>query len=354
MAHQPEVARGALHLPVMVDRVVELLAVPEAGPEQPVLLVDATVGVGGHAAALLATSGEGLHLVGFDRDPEALAVARRRLAAYGGRVTLVHAAYDRLVEHVSAFLERVGPLLGVLYDLGVSSLQLERAGRGFSFRADGPLDMRMDPTGGATAADLVNDADADELAGIIAAYGEERHARRIAAAIVRARPMATTVQLADVVAGALPPRERRKRAARGIHPATRTFQAVRIAVNGELDLFSASLPQALELAAPAGPGHAAAAARTGRGGRIAVLSYHSLEDRIAKRFLSDAAAGCICPPDLPVCGCGRVPLVRPLTRGAERPGDAEVARNPRARSARLRAVEKIVPSPPAEHPSQET
>ncbi|MDQ3973250.1 MAG: 16S rRNA (cytosine(1402)-N(4))-methyltransferase RsmH [Actinomycetota bacterium] len=331
MAHEPEVARGALHLPVMVDRVVELLAVPEAGPEQPVLLVDATVGVGGHAAALLAASGEGLHLVGFDRDPEALALARRRLAAYGGRVTLVHAAYDRLVEHVSAFLERVGPLLAVLYDLGMSSLQLDRAGRGFSFRADGPLDMRMDPTGGTTAADLVNDTDADELTGIIAAYGEERHARRIAAAIVRARPVARTVQLADVVAAALPPGERRRRTARGIHPATRTFQALRIAVNDELDVLGPTVDSAIDLLGP--------------GGRLVVLAYHSGEDRIVKdRFLAAASGGCQCPPGLP-CGCGAVPVVRLLNRGARTPSAAEVAANPRSESARLRACERLPASP---------
>jgi 16S rRNA (cytosine1402-N4)-methyltransferase len=302
---------NAPHAPVLVDRVVELLAATSG------VLVDATVGAGGHAAALLASAPH-VSLVGFDRDPDALGLARRRLAAYGERVTLVHAGYDALAAHVPRD-ERVG---AVLYDLGVSSMQLDRPERGFSFRADAPLDMRMDPTSGSTAAELVDAVDVDELTDLIRRYGEERHARRIARAIVAARPVTTTGALADVVVAAVPARERHG----AIHPATRTFQALRIAVNAELERFSASLPQALELLAP--------------GGRIAVLSYHSLEDRIAKRFFSDAAAGCICPPDLPVCGCGRVPLVRPLTRGAEQASPAEVAVNARARSAKLRAVEK--------------
>ncbi|MDP8969597.1 MAG: 16S rRNA (cytosine(1402)-N(4))-methyltransferase RsmH [Actinomycetota bacterium] len=347
MGHEQSVPSGhPHHEPVMAQRVVELLAVPQASPARPAVLADATIGAAGHAAAVLAASGAGLHLVGFDRDPEALALARRRLAAYGPRMTLVHATYDRFTEHVGPIVERVGPLLGVLYDLGVSSLQLDRPERGFSFRADAPLDMRMDPTKGPTAAEIVNSADAGELALLLKTYGEERYARRIASAIVRARPVTTTGGLAEIVAAVVP----RSTARRGrptarqatVHPATRTFQALRIAVNAELDLFSASLPQALELAAPAETsGPCPDQEQAGRGGRIAVLSYHSLEDRIAKRSFSDAAAGCICPPDLPVCGCGRVPLVRHLTRGAERPDDAEVARNPRARSARLRAVEKI-------------
>jgi 16S rRNA (cytosine1402-N4)-methyltransferase len=329
-------AAHEVHQPVMAGRVTELLAVPGADPA---VLVDATVGAAGHAAVLLAASGPGVHLVGFDRDEDALAIAERRLAAYRDRVTLVHAPYDALAEHAGPVVERVGPLLGVLYDLGVSSLQLDRADRGFSFRAEGPLDMRMDRSATVTAADLVNEAEVGELARIIGRLGEERFARRIAAAIVRARPLHTTTALADVVAGAVPAATRRP----GHHPATRTFQALRIAVNSELDRFDASLPQALELSHHAtAAGHLAGSpGMPGRGGRLAVLSYHSLEDRLAKRFFSDAAAGCICPPELPVCGCGRVPIVRHLTRGAERPDAGEVAGNPRARPARLRAVERI-------------
>jgi 16S rRNA (cytosine1402-N4)-methyltransferase len=322
-------ATAVPHEPVMVQRVTGLLAI-EAG-----VLVDATVGGGGHAAALLEASGPDVHLIGFDRDPDALAVAARRLVGFGERAHLVHSAYDALAEEVTPLAEQLGPVAGVLYDLGVSSMQLDRGERGFSFRADGPLDMRMDPTGGSTAADLVNDADLDELTDVIRRYGEERYARRIARAILAARPLTGTRALADVVVAAVPAAARRG----PIHPATRTFQALRIAVNDELARLSASLPQALELAAaPAAAGHER---RPARGGRIAVLSYHSLEDRIVKRFFAEAARGCICPPDLPVCACGRTPAVTHLSRGAERPDDAEIARNPRSRAAKLRAVEKV-------------
>ncbi|MGH8896772.1 MAG: 16S rRNA (cytosine(1402)-N(4))-methyltransferase RsmH [Egibacteraceae bacterium] len=325
----------APHQPVMVDRVTSLLAVDG---HSPVVLVDATVGAAGHAAALLAASGPRVHLVGFDRDEDALDLTRRRLAAYADRVTLVHAPFDALAEHVAPVVERVGPLLGVLYDLGVSSMQLDRPERGFSFRASGPLDMRMDRSATLTAEQLVNGLSALELTRIISRLGEERFARRIAAAIVRARPLHTTAALADVVSSAVPAATQRP----GHHPATRTFQALRIAVNTELDRFSASLPQALELSLPT----AGRSTSPSRGGRIVVLSYHSLEDRIAKRCFSDATAGCICPPDLPVCGCGRVQTARHLTRGAERPAADEVARNPRARPARLRAVERIAGGTP--------
>lgn len=323
---------SAPHEPVLLDPVVGLLAVP--GDTRGVL-VDATVGAAGHAAALLAASGPAVTLVGFDRDPDALDLAGRRLAAYADRVHLVHAGYEDLARVVEPVVAQAGPLLGVLYDLGLSSMQVDRAERGFSFRAPAPLDMRMDPTATRTAADVVNGADVDELADLLRRLGEERYAARIARAVVRARPLTTTTELAEVVSAAVPPAERHS----GLHPATRTFQALRIAVNDELDRFSASLPQALELAAPP------AAQR--RGGRIAVLTYHSLEDRIAKQVLSDAATGCICPPDLPVCGCGRVPRFRLLTRGVQRPTADEVARNPRARSAKLRAAEKL-PAPDPE------
>lgn len=325
------------HRPVLVDRVVELLAVREHDAAGPTVVVDCTVGAGGHAAALLAASRPDTSLVGFDRDPDALALAEERLAPYRDRVTLVHDAFDALAAHVEPVAARVGPVAGVLYDLGVSSLQLDRGARGFSFRADAPLDMRMDPTQDGTAADLCNRLDEGALADLIRRYGEERHARRIARAIVAARPLSTTADLARTVEGAVPARERR----RGLHPATRTFQALRIAVNDELRRFSASLPQALDLAAPfsgGGEGSAPAPGVLERGGRVAVLAYHSLEDRIGKQVFAAAARGCICPPDLPVCGCGRAPAVVALTRGAERPSEAEVAANPRARSARLRAV----------------
>lgn len=326
---------GAPHLPVMVARVVELL-VPD--PAAQGLLVDATVGAGGHAAALLAAAGPGVRLLGLDRDADALALAGRHLDAFGDRVTLVHDGYDRLTEHVATHAGAL-PVLGVLYDLGVSSMQLDRPERGFSFRTDAPLDMRMDASSGATAADLVNTLDVAELARVLATYGEERRARRIARAIERARPIMTTSVLAEVVTAAYPPAARHT----GTHPATRTFQALRIAVNAELDRFSASLPQALRLVAPRpDPG----AARAGdRGGRVAVLAYHSLEDRIAKATFADAAHGCICPPDLPVCGCGREAWLGLVTHGAEQAGADEVARNPRARSVRLRVAEVVAPAP---------
>ena len=312
------------HEPVLVERITQLLAVMRG----PAVIVDATVGAAGHAAALLAASGPDVHLLGFDRDPDALELAGRRLAAYGDRAHLVHAPYDELADHATQLADRVGPVGAVLYDLGVSSMQLDRGERGFSFRQDAPLDMRMDPTTGSTVADLLAEIDVAQLTSILRTYGEERFAGRIAAAIVAARPT-TTVALAEIVREATPARLRYATP----HPATRTFQALRIAVNAELDRFSASLPQALELV-----GHLSG---EGRGGRVAVLSYQSLEDRIAKRLLADAASGCICPPDLPVCGCGRTPFVRLVTRGAERPSDDEVAANPRARSARLRVAETL-------------
>lgn len=317
------------HEPVLLGEVVRLLAVADG----PAIVVDATIGMGGHAAALLAASADDVTLVGFDRDPAALELAGRRLAAFRPRVRLLHAGFDELAAQVGPLVAAHGPVRAVLYDLGVSSLQLDRGARGFAFRLDAPLDMRMDPTAGRTAADVVNTASPDELRDLLRTYGEERHATRIARAIVARRPLHRTLELADVVADAVPAAARRGPR----HPATRTFQALRIVVNDELGRFRASLPQALELAAPA--------TRSDRGGRVAVLSYHSLEDRIAKRTFGDAVDPCICPPDLPVCGCGRVAWARALTRGVVRPDDAEVARNPRARSAKLRAVELTAPGP---------
>lgn len=344
---------SAPHDPVLLDRIVALLAVGDGGPG---VLVDATVGAGGHAAALLAASSPQISLVGFDRDADALVLAAARLEPFGERVVLVRDRFDTLTTHLPPLLAQRGPLLGVLYDLGVSSMQLDRGERGFSFRSDAPLDMRMDAGQATSAADLVNTLDAGALARILSEYGEERFARRIAGAIVAARPLRRTLELAEIVTAAIPAATRRPGPRAGAHPATRTFQALRIAVNAELDAFRASLPQALELARRADSvvpriassgWRAPPAATPGfppvalRGGRVAVLSYHSLEDRIAKQTFAAAALGCICPPELPVCGCGRTPLVRHLTRGAETPGTGEVAGNPRARSAKLRAVEVL-------------
>lgn len=312
-------APGRPHVPVMLHRVVELLVDAPAGP-----VVDCTVGAGGHASALLAARAErhgSAHLIGIDRDGDALALAAETLAETPGDHDLVQARFDAF----DAVLDELGTdrVAGVLYDLGISSMHVDRPDRGFSFREEGPLDMRMDPRSPTTAAQLVNHAAEAELSRLIARYGEERHARRIARAIVAARPLTTTTELAEVVRAAMPARERH--GAR--HPATRTFQALRIAVNDELDAFAASLPRALRRLVP--------------GGVCVVLAYHSLEDRIAKRTLNDAATDCVCPPGLPRCGCGKEALVERLTRRPERPTDDEVEANPRARSARLRAVRRL-------------
>ncbi|MGH9165740.1 MAG: 16S rRNA (cytosine(1402)-N(4))-methyltransferase RsmH, partial [Acidimicrobiales bacterium] len=262
----------------------------------------------------------GLRLVGLDRDAEALAAARRTLAPLGDRVVaLHHARFDRLAQLGT------GPVSAVLADLGVSSFQLDRPERGFSYRHEGPLDMRMDQGQGRTAADVVNGWDEAALARIFTQSGEGRLARRIARRIVQRRPLTTTTELAETVRDAVPAALRRT----GGHPARRVFQAVRLAVNEELGVLDAALRAALDLLVP--------------GGRLVVLAYHSGEDRIVKARLLDAASGgCRCPPALP-CGCGAVPLVRLLNRGARKPSAAEVAGNHRAESARLRACERLEP-----------
>ncbi len=305
---------AAAHVPVLLDRCVALLA-PAATPDG--VLVDATLGLGGHAEALLAAT-PGTRLVGLDRDPEALRRAGERLAPYGTRVRLVHAVYDALPDALDG--ERVD---GVLFDLGVSSLQLDEPARGFSYAHDAPLDMRMDQGTGPTAAEVVNTYPVEDLARILREYGEERFAARVARAIVAGRPWTTTAPLAETVREAIPAATRRH----GGHPAKRTFQALRIEVNGELAALARALPAAI------------AALRVG--GRLVVLAYHSLEDRAVKRAIQEGMRGCVCPPDLPVCACGREPQLRLLVRGAEEPTEAEVAANPRAASARLRAVERI-------------
>ena len=304
------------HRPVMEEDVVALFATVPPG-----VVVDATVGGGGHAAALLAAHPH-LRLVGIDRDAQAVAAAAEALAPFGPRVVgLHHARFDRLGEVVQ------GGLSGVLFDLGVSSPQLDQGERGFSYRLDAPLDMRMDRSQARTAADVVNGEDERTLARLIAESGEHRFARRIARRIVQARPITTTGELAEVVRSAIPAAARRT----GGHPARRVFQAVRIAVNDELEML--------------GPAIDAAIARLAPGGRCAVLAYHSGEDRIVKeRFLVAASGGCVCPPGLP-CVCGAVPLVRLLHRGARMPSPAEVARNRRAESARLRACERLAEVP---------
>lgn len=311
----PQPSPGFPHRPVMVDEIVACFAAAPAG-----LVVDATVGGGGHAVALLDDRADRT-VVGLDRDPDAVAAAGRALARYGERARVRRARFDELADVVRSLGE--DEVAGVLFDLGVSSPQLDRAERGFSYRSDAPLDMRMDPDQPRTADDVVNGYDEGELAALLVRYGDERHARRIARAIVAARPIRSTTRLAEVVRDAIPAPARR----RGGHPAKRSFQAIRIEVNDELAVLPVALDRAIDLLGPRG--------------RCAVLSYHSGEDRIVKaRFRHAETGGCQCPPDLP-CGCGAVPLVRVLRRGGWTPSAAEVAANPRAESARLRAVEKL-------------
>jgi 16S rRNA (cytosine1402-N4)-methyltransferase len=311
---------GFEHRPVMVEEVVALFGPAPAG-----CVLDATVGGGGHAAALLDAHPH-LRLVGLDRDPVAVAAATERLRPFGPRATVLHARFDAVAATIAGHrLVEAGEdgLAGALFDLGVSSPQLDVADRGFSHRFDAPLDMRMDPTTGPSAADVVNGYAEADLAEVLFRLGDERHARRIARAIVASRPIATTGRLAEVIRDAIPAPARR----RGGNPATRSFQAVRIEVNRELEILPGALDRAIDLLAP--------------GGRCAVLAYHSGEDRIVKdRFRQASTGGCTCPPGLP-CACGAIPSVRLLKRGAWKPAPAEVEANPRAGSARLRAVVKL-------------
>jgi len=300
--------------------VAEVVDVVRAVP--PGVIVDATVGAGGHAAALLDAL-PAHALVGIDRDDTALAIAGGTLARFGPRVTLLRANFDQLADVLGSVPGVGGGVVAVLFDLGVSSMQLDGADRGFSFRGEGPLDMRADRRQDLTAADVVNDYDEADLARVLASYGEERFARRIARAVVAARPLTMTTELADVVREAIPAPARR----RGGHPAKRSFQAIRIEVNAELATLGPTVDAALEVLAP--------------GGRCAVLTYHSGEDRIVKGRLNDAVTGgCTCPPQLP-CVCGAVPRARLVWRGTHRPSPAELAANPRSESARLRAAEKL-------------
>jgi 16S rRNA (cytosine1402-N4)-methyltransferase len=309
------------HRPVMLEVVVDAFRTVPPG-----LVVDATVGGGGHASALLRAL-PGIRLLGLDRDEEALAAAAGALAGQADRCVLRRATFDEL----QAVVGEVGnePVVGALFDLGISSAQVDRAQRGFSYMADGPLDMRMDRRQSLTAADVVNSYPEEELARVLAVYGDERHARRIAARVVAARPVRTTAELVEVIRQALPAPARRRRG----HPAKRSFQALRIEVNGELTALPSALDQAIDVLVPRG--------------RCVVLAYHSGEDRIVKRrFAAASAGGCTCPPGLP-CVCGARPVVRPLWRGARRPSAQERDTNPRAGSARLRAVEKLAQDEPS-------
>jgi 16S rRNA (cytosine1402-N4)-methyltransferase len=299
----------------MVREVVEALDVRPGGK-----YVDGTIGLGGHAAAIIEAASPGGALLGIDRDAQALEQARKRLAGYRDSVVLEQGDYaemDRICEE-----QDFAPVQGVLLDLGLSSLQLERAERGFSFQKDGPLDMRFDPEQELTAADIVNDYPEDELAAVLWRYGEEPDARRIARRIVARRPLESTTELARVVREAVGRRARRQS-----HPATRTFQALRIAVNQELLSLDHALPRAYGL--------------LGDSGRLAVLSYHSLEDRAVKTFIQRESKDCICPPKQPACTCQHKAGLKPVGRGARKPSLEEIEANPRARSARLRAAERL-------------
>ena len=303
------------HMSVMVRESVAGLNVRPGGR-----YIDGTLGAGGHALAIMEAASPGGSLLGIDHDPEALDVARSRLGSFGDEARLVQgnfAEMDRICREVS-----FAPVHGILLDLGLSSLQLDEARRGFSFQREGPLDMRFSPDQELTAATIVNEYEQEALADVIWRYGEERKSRRIARRIIEQRPLQTTTELAKTVEEAVG-----RRARRHSHPATRTFQALRIAVNQELLSLDDALPRACGL--------------LGDLGRLVVLSYHSLEDRIVKTFMQRESRACVCPPSQPICTCDHEARLRRVSRGAVRPSDDEVAANPRSRSARLRVAERL-------------
>lgn len=308
------------HVSAMLQETIACLSCRPGGT-----YIDGTLGGAGHARAICQQIMPGGLLVGVDQDADAIDHARSVLEPFADNIRLIHGNFVHLPEYLARL--RIQSVDGILLDIGLSQHQLEMSGRGFSFNRDEPLDMRMDVGNETTAADLVNQLEEKELMGIFRAYGEERWSRRIARAIVRMRgkeEIRTTRQLVDVIVSAVPDHAA---ARQKIHPATRIFQALRIAVNQELDRLSTFLESAADLLAPKG--------------RLCVLSFHSLEDRIVKRKFKALATGCDCPPDLPVCVCGKVPQVRLLTRKVLRPTKEEIRRNPMARSTRMRAVEKI-------------
>jgi 16S rRNA (cytosine1402-N4)-methyltransferase len=306
-----------MHIPVLASEVLSAL-----GPRSGGWYVDATVGMGGHAAAILDASAPSGRLLGLDADPQAIAAAGDRLSAYGERVRLVNRSYTDLISIAEA---NAIPLAdGILFDLGLSSAQLETSKRGFSFQMDEPLDMRFNPEG-ETAADLLNGLPEHELADLIYRFGEEPASRAIARGIVAHRPLATTAQLARLIERTLGGRGK-------IHPATRTFQALRIAVNHELESIDTVLPLAVSLLRP--------------GGRLAVITFHSLEDRLVKQFLRRESRDCVCPPRAPACACGHVASLHLVNTKAIVPGEEELKANPRSRSAKLRVAEKLDPNHP--------
>ena len=310
-----------MHISVLLQEVLDALQ-PQSGG----VYLDATVGAGGHTAAILRASAPDGRVFGLDQDVEALEIARRNLEMFGDRVHLLHLNFDQLSD--AARRHNIPLLDGILFDLGVSSMQLDRPERGFSFQGDGPLDMRMNPATGQSAESLVNHLPERELADLIYKYGEEPHSRRIARAIIRARPVRRTLELAEIVTRAIPPKAKKRGGRPGkvkIHPATRTFQALRIAVNDELGALERALPQALAQLKP--------------GGRLAVISFNSLEDRIVKQYFRQEAQDCICPPEYPICTCQHKAIINIITKKPITPTSTEIDANLKARSAKLRVVE---------------
>lgn len=306
-----------MHQPVLYQEIIHAL-----DPHRGGFYIDATLGAGGHAAGILqASTPDGL-LLGMDVDPQAIALASEYLAPFGNRVIIRRASYETLAEQMAA-VGWVG-VDGILLDLGMSSMQVDTPRRGFSFQVDAPLDMRFDPDNPLNAADLVNSLPEKELADLLYRYGEERWSRRIARSIVAARPVKSTRALADIVAAAV------GRSRDGIHPATRSFQALRIAVNRELAALETVLPQAVAVLNP--------------GGRLAIIAFHSLEDRIVKQYFRRESRDCVCPPNQPYCTCGHIASIQEVTRRPIRPSEVEIVDNPRARSARLRVAVKLNPA----------
>ncbi|MDP9823516.1 16S rRNA (cytosine1402-N4)-methyltransferase [Nocardioides massiliensis] len=311
---------GPVHVPVLLERIVALLTPPLERPGA--VLVDATLGLGGHSEAVLSRI-PGVHLVGIDRDPDALDLARTRLAPYADRISLVHAVYDQIPEVLADL--GIPHVDGVLFDLGVSSMQLDVRERGFAYAEDAPLDMRMNGRDGITAAEVLNTYAPEDLVRILRAYGEERFASRIVSRIVAARekePFTRSARLVELVRDAIPAATRRT----GGHPAKRTFQALRIEVNDELQVLERALPAAIDA--------------VGLGGRVVVMSYHSLEDRLTKQAFARRTR-VDAPPDMPVVPEEYQPELRLVTRGSEQASETEVADNPRARSVRVRAAERV-------------
>ena len=315
MTATPSPRRSPRHEPVMLREALEALDVKPGGR-----YVDATVGLGGHSRAILEAQ-PGVRLLGIDQDPQALELARERLVPFADSALLVHGNFEAITDICEA--HGFVPVDGVLMDLGVSSLQLDTPGRGFSFQRDEPLDMRMDQHAEVTAEEIVNEYDEQRLAALIWEYGEERRSRQIARAIVERRPLHTTGALVNTIEQAVG-----RGRGRQIHPATLTFQALRIAVNRELDILADSLSAARGLLANVGS-------------RLVVISFHSLEDRVVKQYMLKESSACLCPPRTPMCVCGHVATMRLVARGALRPAADEVARNPRSRSARMRVAESI-------------